>query len=145
MKISKQSWHYKLGNSNGSYAFQARCITGAHTTCSYIRGVMNAMFRLTAAITFLVVALALAAFVLASAVTVPIAIALGVPILKGTALGAMVVPCVIGWASGVIGLLGYLFAFISDKLEARHKVKVGLLKQARLDKKEGICTLVSFE
>lgn len=145
MKISKKSWHYKLGNSNGSYAFQGRCLDNAHTTCTYIRGVANAMFRVTASAVFLLAVLIFALVVLASMVTVPVAIAIGVPILKTSLLGAMVVPCLVGWMSVVIGLLGYLLAWITDKLEARHKVKVSLLKQAALDKKEGICTLVEFE
>lgn len=145
MKISKNSWHYKLGNSNGSYAFQERCYDNAHTTCTYIRGVANAMFRTTAAIAFIAFAILFATIVLASMVTVPVAIAIGVPILNNSLLGAMVAPCLVGWMAVVIGLLGCLLAWITDKMEARHKVKVSLLKQAVLDKKEGICTLVRFE
>lgn len=145
MKISKNSWHYKLGNSNGSYAFQERCLDNAHTTCTYIRGVVNAMFRVTAAVTFLLAAFIFAVLVLASMITVPVAIALSLPILKSSLLGAMVAPCLVGWMAVVIGLLGYLWTIAYDKLDARHKAKVSLLKQARLDKKEGICTLVRFE
>lgn len=145
MKISKNSWHYKLGNSNGSYAFQERCHDNAHTTCTYIRGVINAMFRTTVAIAFIAFAILFATIVLASMVTVPVAIAIGVPLLNNSLLGAMLAPCVVGWVAVVIGLLGYLLAFATDKLEARHKAKVSLLRQAALDKKEGICTLVRFE
>lgn len=145
MKISKQSWHYKLGNSNGSYAFQARCLDNAHTTCTYIRGVANAMFRTTATVVFLLAVLAFAVLVLTSMITVPVAIAMGIPLLNNSLLGAMLAPCVVGWVAVVIGLLGYLLAWLTDKLEARHKAKVSLLKQAALDKKEGICTLVRFE
>jgi len=145
MKISKNSWHYKLGNSNGSYAFQERCYDNAHTTCTYIRGVANAMFRVTASVVFLLVVFIFAVLVLASMLTVPTAIALGIPILNNSLLGAMVAPCLVGWMAVVIGLLGYLLAWITDKMEARHKAKVSLLKQAALDKKEGICTLVRFE
>lgn len=145
MKISKNSWHYKLGNSNGSYAFQERCYDNAHTTCTYIRGVMNAMFRVTASLVFLLAVLIFALVVLASMITVPAAIFLSVPILKSSLLGAMVAPCLVGWMAVVIGLMGYLLVFITGKLEACHKTKVNLLKQAALDKKEGICTLVRFE
>lgn len=145
MKISKNSWHYKLGNSNGSYAFQERCHDNAHTTCTYIRGVANAMFRVTASVVFLLAAFIFAVIVLASMLTVPTAIALGIPILNNSLLGAMVAPCLVGWMAVVIGLLGYLLMWITDKMEARHKAKVSLLKQAALDKKEGICTLVRFE
>ena len=145
MKISKNSWHYKLGNSNGSYAFQERCHDNAHTTCTYIRGVANAMFRVTASLVFAIAVLIFALVVLASMVTVPVAIAIGVPLLNNSLLGAMVAPCLVGWMAVVTGLLGYLLAWITDKMAARHKVKVSLLKQAALDKKEGICTLVRFE
>lgn len=145
MKISKQSWHYKLGNEHGTYAFQERCQDNAHTTCTYIRGVMNAMFSLTVVLTFLLVLLVFGIVVLSSMVAIPVAIAMGIPVLKGTLLGAMVAPCVLGWVVTALGLFGYVASFIIDKLESRHAAKVSLLKQARIDKKEGICTLVSFE
>lgn len=145
MKISKNSWHYKLGNSNGSYAFQWRCLSDSHTTCTYIRGVVNAMFRVTASVIFLLAVFIFAVLMLASMITVPVAIAMSILILKSSLLGAMVAPCLVGWMAVVIGLLGYLLAFVTDKLADIHMAKVSLLKQARLDKKEGICTLVRFE
>lgn len=145
MNISKNSWHYKLGNSNGSYAFQERCRINAHTTCTYIRGVLHAMFRTVAAVCLIAILVFFVAVVLTSMITVPVAIALGFTILNTSLLGAMMAPCLIGWIAVVIGLMGYLLAFVTDKLEARHKAKVSLLKQAALDKKEGICTLVRFE
>lgn len=103
------------------------------------------MFRTVAAVCLIAILVFFVAVVLTSMITVPVAIALGFTILNTSLLGAMMAPCLIGWIAVVIGLMGYLLAFVTDKLEARHKAKVSLLKQAALDKKEGICTLVRFE
>lgn len=146
MKISKNSWHYKLGQDHGSYAFQSRCILGAHTTCSYIRGVTNALFRVTAAIIALALFAMFALSIVASMLAVPVAVMFfGVVIpAKGFLTGAATL-CGIGWASTILTLVCFIIAKIVEVLGERHDAKVSLLKQAALDKKEGICTLVRFE
>lgn len=145
MKISKNSWHYKLGEVHGTHTFHARCLTGSHTTCTYIRGVANAMFRVAAAIALILFALIGCVCFVSAMVAVPTALAMGVPFVKGGLLSLAVAPCVVGWMAVVIFLLAQLMAFIARRLLERHDSKVSLLKQARIDKKEGICTLVSFE
>lgn len=150
MKISKNSWHYRLGKAHGTNTFSDRCYTGRHTTCTYIRGVMNAALRLTVAIAFITITLLFAGVVIGSMITAPIMVfGFGVPVVKGTLLAGVAVLAAIGWTVsvliGTILLLAKLIEFIAEKNTGRHERKVSLMEQARLDKKEGICTLVEFE
>lgn len=150
MKISKNSWHYRLGKAHGTSTFSDRCYRGQHTTCTYIRGVLNAALRLTVAVAVITIALVFAGVLLGSMITAPIMVfGFGIPVVKGTLLATIVTLAAIGWIatlmiSVIIGL-GALIEWLAEKNTGRHERKVSLLEQARLDKKEGICTLVEFE
>lgn len=139
MQISKSSWHYRF-NDWMQDSFKWRTNKEIFTTCSYIR---TTIFSLIVGLFKL--------FAIALAVGVGGWLLVGVAYLPFFAFGSvgelepLVVGGVLGW--GIIGVV--LSCIVADKLtpfwQARKERKIALLKQAMLDNKAGICTIIEYK
>lgn len=139
MQISKSSWHYRF-NAWMQESFSSRSRNEIFTTCSYIRTTIFSMIVGVLKLLYLVVG---AAFVILTAVGV-----IYLPFLVFGEVGKvepLIVSGIVGW--GFLLLLATLYTV--DKLtpwcEARKERRIALLKQAMLDKKAGICTIIEYQ
>ena len=144
MIISKNSWHYRFTETWGVLGFERRCREGKHTTCSYIRAVVYAAVRCFIALAFALTIGSAFLFIAAAMISVPIAIASGVVIVKGMLLHTMLPMCVVGWTGVGVGLLGYLASLAGKRISRYSERRQSLLLQAMQDKKDGVCTLVKI-
>lgn len=139
MQISKSSWHYRF-NAWMQESFSSRSRNEIFTTCSYIR---------TTIFSFLIGVLKLLICILSAIVVVDVVVGIiYLPFLIFGTVGEvepLVVGGIIGW--GVIGIV--IAAIVADKLtpfwQARKERKIAMLKQAMLDNKAGICTIVEYK
>lgn len=140
MKVSKSSWHYRFNDYfQSNFAYRAERST--FTTCTYIRTTIRTFFQATAATAFVSMLILMLILILGSAVYWPVAAIFGLPLAKFTVPFAVGTYCAIGAASIVL----LYEKKLKPKLEARREQKLSLLRQAVLDRKEGICTIVRFE
>lgn len=140
MKVSKSSWHYRFNDyfqSNFSY----RASRSTFTTCTYIRTTIRTFFQALATVLFLGATLCMLGVIFGSAIYWPVAVIFGLTLAKFT------VPFAIITYAAVIAVgAGILYdKKLKPKLEARREQKLSLLRQAVIDRKEGICTIVRFD
>lgn len=151
MEISKKSWHYKL-NKSMLQSFEADVWKGkVFTTCSYI---WLTLFSLILAALFIVVGVAVALFAMTmilGMIGVPIAVIMGLKFESAIILHALGVGT-IGWVVAII--MGFTFGLVSltnwvgktnTKWKHEKEYKASLMKQAIQDRKDGICTIVTFK
>lgn len=148
MKISKNSWHYRLNSSSNEH-FAYWFDRGRYTTCSYVRRTLMSL-----AVTFFKGAVILAGAltllgVLYSMIAYPISHYLGYAtnqIVEAMAL--------VGWIFTIIGVLfGIIYTIHSwaekrarkSKPFERRKKEHGVFVQAIIDKHNKFCTLVTAE
>ena len=144
MEISKDSWHYKL-NKSMSRKFEGNVLSGhMYTTCTYIR---TTALSILSSIFFIFVMLFLSGFVLtvlSGMIVMPLALSMG---LKGIPEVVMILG-VAGWLMAILTTIGHIGSatgkWISRKNEEREE-KAGLINQALKDRKDGICTIVTFK
>jgi sterol desaturase/sphingolipid hydroxylase (fatty acid hydroxylase superfamily) len=139
MQISKSSWHYRF-NAWMQESFQSRSRNEIFTTCSYIR---TTIFSGIIGFFKLLMSLLGVIFVIWAVVGV-----VYLPFLIFGSVGEvepLIVGGVIGW--GAIGIV--VACIVADKLtpfwQARKERKIALLKQAMLDNKAGICTIIEYK
>ncbi len=140
MKVSKSSWHYRL-NDYFQSNFAHRAERSTFTTCTYIRTTIRTFLQALVVILLSGFALSMLALIFGSAIYLPIAAIFGFAILDFTVPFAVVV-------YGAIVSVSIVLLYekkLKPKLEARREQKMSLLRQAVLDRKEGICTIVRFE
>lgn len=144
MKISKDSWHYRLNDIIQGYSFRDRARNRKFTTCTYIRTTVRSLIQgLLYAV--LLVALALGAGALIGLMLyVPLAAVSGWVIHPG-----FIVPAVVGWGwaaiFGIVWVFGKIGPYIRERLSDRYERKLSILEQRVKDGKEGICTIVEVE
>lgn len=144
MKISKDSWHYRVNDKIQGYSFRDRARGRKFTTCTYIRTTMRSLLQgLLYAI--LLVLLAVAAGTM-------IGMMLYVPLAAVTGWGVshhMIIPCVVGWGwlfiLGIAWVCSKVGPMIRERLSDRYERKLSILEQRVKDGKEGICTIVEVE
>jgi hypothetical protein len=138
MQISTSSWHYRFTDFYiGSFA--EKCKRGQHTTCSYIRAFVYALFACIATTSFFGALAAAALFIASSMVSVPVMIFF-FPLAHIPEV--MLTAATMAWIMVGIGLSVYLISLLakhgSEWPEKRHNLMI----QAMQDKKDGICTIV---
>jgi hypothetical protein len=138
MQISTSSWHYRFTDIfiNG---FASKCKRGQHTTCSYIRAFIYALFACIASTAFFGALAAAVLFVASSMISVPVMIFF-FPLVHIPEV--MLVMATMAWLMVGAGLGVYLISLLakygSEWSEKRHSLMI----QAMQDKKDGICTIV---
>lgn len=140
MKVSKSSWHYRF-NDYFQNNFSYRASRSTFTTCTYIRTTIRTFLQASVTILFLGGLLCILGVVLGSAIYWPVAVIFGLTLAKFT------VPFAIITYAAVIAV-GAAILYdkkLKPKLEARREQKLSLLRQAVIDRKEGICTIVRFD
>lgn len=151
MQISKDSWHYKL-NMAMRTSFECDVYTGkTFTTCSYIR---QTVFSMILALLFLVVGVGIAIFAMAvitGMLGVPVALAFNMKV-ESAIIASILGVGLIAWASVGVGGLTYGLIHAIDCIDEWNTTRVhnreyedSLVKQAMKDRKEGICTIVTFK
>lgn len=156
MNISRQSWHYKflMKFGDSDLKFDLRRGDKKFTTCTYIRSVLMTAIRISAFVLWLalvvVAAVGLAACTAYTAFTF-LSMGFTLPAVPTVPLLVGFVGCLVVFAVTMFVLikllLNLIFCWI-DKLRAKSRIKKvkreSLMKQALKDKKDGICTLVTF-
>lgn len=144
MQISKDSWHFKL-NKVMNTKFESNVIAEkVYTTCSYIRATA---FSIMKSVFMLFVALFMAGFMLtmlSGMIVMPMAVAMGIKDVPEP----IVILGFVGWAFLILIALGHIGSAIgrwSDRRAEAREEKASLLNQALKDRKDGICTIVTFK
>lgn len=144
MQISKDSWHFKL-NKTVNTEFESNVIEGkVYTTCSYIR---TTAFSILKSAFMLFVALFMAGFaltMLSGMVVMPLALAMG----NKDVPDPIMILGFVGWAFIILISLGHIGSAIgrwNDRRAEAREEKASLLNQALKDRKDGICTIVTFK
>ncbi len=139
MQISKSSWHYRF-NAWMQESFKSRSRNEIFTTCSYIRTTIFSFIVGLVKLLWIALAVILAVIIVAGIVYLPFLIFGSVGKVEPLIVGG-----IIGWG----GLLMAGVALLADKLtpfwQERKERKIAALKQAMLDNKAGICTIVEYK
>lgn len=137
MKVSKKDATYRLC-AYWFNDFEHRVENGKHTTCSYIRACVHALFNCVFAVVGGLGIIGAILFLLYSMVAVPFLVIIG-----GAVTELLLVFGIGGWGITIIAigtmLGGKLFTFWKEASYTR------LLKAAKEDKKNKICTIVELE
>lgn len=140
MNVSKSSWHYRF-NDYFQSNFGSRVDHSTFTTCSYIRTTVRTAFQAAFVIAATLLILVAIGTVLGSGIYLPIALAFGLPM--ATFVGGF---ALITYVALITVSCAWVYeSKLKPVLEARREQKLSLLRQAVLDRKEGICTIVRFE
>lgn len=151
MQISKDSWHYKL-NMAMRTSFEGDVYRGkTFTTCSYIR---QTIFSMILALLFMVAGVGIAIFAMAvitGMLGVPVALAFKMTFesavilhVLGIGLLAWIIAGIGGLAYGLIYAINWIGEWNTKRGHER-EYKASLVKQALQDRKDGICTIVTFK
>lgn len=140
MKVSKSSWHYRF-NDYFQSSFSVRARNETFTTCTYIRTTIRTFFQALSVVVFLGAILAILGMVFGSAIYWPVAVIFGLTLAKFTVPFALITYA----AVIVVGSTILYDKKLKPKLEARREQKLSLLRQAVIDRKEGVCTIVRFD
>lgn len=139
MQISKSSWHYRF-NAWMQESFKSRSRNEIFTTCSYIRTTIFSFIVSLVKLLWIALGIILAVIIVAGIVYIPFLIFGSVGKVEPLIVGG-----IIGWG----GLLIAGVALLADKLtpfwQERKERKIAVLKQAMLDNKAGICTIVEYK
>lgn len=139
MQISKSSWHFRF-NAWMQESFRSRSRNEIFTTCSYIRTTIFSFIVGFVKLLWIALAATLAVIIVAGIVYIPFLIFGSVGKVEPLIVGG-----IIGWG----GLLIAGVALLADKLtpfwQERKERKIAALKQAMLDNKAGICTIVEYK
>lgn len=139
MQISKSSWHYRF-NAWMQESFKSRSRNEIFTTCSYIRTTIFSFIVSLVKLLWIALGIILAVIIVAGIVYIPFLIFGSVGKVEPLIVGG-----IIGWG----GLLMAGVALLADKLtpfwQERKERKIAVLKQAMLDNKAGICTIVEYK
>lgn len=146
MKISKNSWHYRMNRWNDD-DFVAKFKAGRYTTCSYVRVTIGTILALFVKIAALLAIASLIGFVVGSMFVVPTLVYMGIAPYE--LAGIM---CVAGWIMTICFLVYALIDQIqmwlkhrAESAEDRPKKEPNVFVQAIIDKHNKFCTLVTAE
>jgi hypothetical protein len=141
MQISKNSWHYRLNEKAQSYSFEDRVRNRRFTTCTYIRTTIRSMFQVAFMVAVLLALTVAVVGIILNALWTPLAIWLGLPLIK-----SFITLAVVTWFGVCLAGAAYIFSHFSKivrtKMSERYDKKLSLLEQRIKDGKEGICTIV---
>ncbi|MNC48139.1 hypothetical protein D3C75_972370 [compost metagenome] len=141
MKISTESWHYRLNKSAQGYSFVDRLKERRLTTCSYIRTTIRSIIQKLFVAFLIVVACGAGGIFTLNAFYAPLAMVFGWPVSPGN-----IVIAVVAWVWIVIIGVGVTLKYFEDdiraKLSARRTKQLNLIEQRIKDGKDGICTIV---
>lgn len=138
MQINKLSWHYRFNAKIQQDKFTDRIRCGRHTTCSYIRTTIFSALQATWFAFLACVCIVVVAFVLGSAIWVPISIFFlnGVP--AGIAVGAA---CAV-WVAVAIGLGYATYKFLPKFFPRDPQKEPNVFVQAIKDQHNKVCTRI---
>lgn len=159
MIISRQSWHYRFMMNYGSDNLNFNLKSGhkPFTTCTYIRALLGVMFNMTVFIACFTFVLGMALFGLFSMGSFAVMVATSTVPEKPT------LTAVVGLVSWIVVILTVgiwlivkVLVFLTDLFEKKaserrtkkwmkKQEEKSVFKKAMEDRKDGICTIVTFK